>query len=100
MAKSIPDDVAVIASSDFTHYEPEETARSKDFKVIDLVEKLKSRDFNEFVEKNNISICGYGPITIAIEVAKRNCRKGVLLDFSNSGETGRGVVDYVSLAFV
>ncbi|MCL5011378.1 MAG: AmmeMemoRadiSam system protein B [Candidatus Marsarchaeota archaeon] len=100
VAKSIPDDVAVIASSDFTHYEPEKTARSKDFEAIELVEKLKSREFSELVEKNNLSICGYGPITIAIEVAKRNCRKGVLLDFSNSGETGRGVVDYVSLAFV
>lgn len=100
VAKSIPEDVAVIASSDFTHYEPEETARSKDFEAMTFIEKLKSREFNEHVEKNNLSICGYGPITIAIEVAKRNCKKGVLLDFSNSGETGRGVVDYVSFAFV
>jgi len=98
---SIPEDVAIIASSDFTHYEPEEIARKKDLESLEFIKNLKSKEFNEYVEKNNLSICGYGPITIAIEIAKRrSLKKGVVLDFSNSGETGRGVVDYISLAFV
>jgi AmmeMemoRadiSam system protein B len=100
VAEMIPDDVTLIASSDFTHYEPEAIARDKDLNALELVKNLESKKFNDSVEKNNLSICGYGAITITMEVARRNSKRGVLLDFSNSGETGRGVVDYVSLAFV
>ena len=100
IASLIPDDVTLIASSDFTHYEPEAIAREKDLKALKFVNNLEAEKFNRHVENNNLSICGYGAVTIAVEIAKIRSKKPKLLDFSNSGETGRGVVNYVSFAFV
>ncbi|VVC03644.1 Memo-like protein [Candidatus Burarchaeum australiense] len=97
-------DVVFIASSDFTHYEPAESAKRKDGEAIELIKKLDGAGFNRLVTGKSLSICGYGPITAAIEYAKaRGAKEARLLNYSNSGAaTGeRGpVVAYASLAFV
>jgi len=93
----------VIASSDFTHYEPAAQAREKDMRAIGFLKKTDADGFANEVESRRLSICGHGAIAAACIYSKlAGARKGELLHFSNSGEaTGdQSVVDYASLAFV
>jgi hypothetical protein len=94
----------VVASSDFNHYESAKIGEEKDRKLFKELERLAYENFNMLVHEINDSACGYGAITVAAMFAKSNkAKKGVLLDYSNSGnETGdfQSVVDYASLAFI
>ncbi|MCX6767687.1 MAG: AmmeMemoRadiSam system protein B [Candidatus Micrarchaeota archaeon] len=93
----------VIASSDFTHYEPAGQAGKKDLDAIGFLKKLDADGFAREVEGKRLSICGHGPITAACIYSKlAGAKKGELLHFSNSGEaTGEeSVVDYAAIAFV
>ncbi|MEM4389214.1 MAG: MEMO1 family protein [Candidatus Micrarchaeia archaeon] len=95
--------VVLIASSDFTHYEPAEEAKRKDSRAIDRIVALDAAGFVELVERERLSICGYGPIAAAIEFARlRECRQGKLLYYGNSGERSgdyNSVVAYASIIF-
>jgi len=94
---------AIIASSDFTHYEPQEAANRKDKSAIDAILKLDEEQLNELGESSRVTMCGYGPITTLIAIA--NLLKDVrpeLLGHKTSGDiTGdkSAVVGYSSLAF-
>ncbi len=96
--------IAIIASSDFNHYEEAEIGKKKDFKLIERLKALDYENFNTDVIKLNSSACGYGPITTAVKYAKyKGAKKGILLDYENSGKatgTYDEVVDYVAMAFV
>jgi len=61
----------IIASSDFTHYEPHEKAVRKDKMAIDAILNLDDSKLNELGETNKVTMCGYGPITALISVARR-----------------------------
>jgi hypothetical protein len=95
--------VAIIASSDFTHYESQESANRKDRGAIDAILKLDDEHLNELGESNRVTMCGYGPITTLMVVAK--LLTGVrpeLLAYKTSGDiTGdkSAVVGYSSLLF-
>lgn len=95
--------VALIASSDFTHYEPHEQATRRDRIAIDRLLELDLTGFYEAVRKHSISICGYGPIAAVAEAARLlGLGGGQLLRYATSGEvTGdrSAVVGYASLAF-
>jgi len=96
--------VVIIASSDFTHYEPQETATKKDKKAIDAILNLDDEALNELGENNRVTLCGYGPITTLIAAAKilGNVR-AELLAYRTSGDiTGdkSAVVGYSSLVFL
>lgn len=103
LAESAGHDVSVVASSDFTHYEPADAAKKKDLKAIQQLEKMDLAGFYEVLEKESVSACGYGPIAAAASFAKaRGCKRGELLHFSNSGEASgdfAAVVDYAGIAF-
>jgi len=77
-------DVAVIASSDFTHYEPKETASKKDKMAIDAILQLNPKKLFETVKQNNITMCGYGPVMSMLEAV--NGRKATLLKYATSGD--------------
>jgi len=93
----------IIASSDFTHYEPQEAATKKDKKAIDAILKLDDEALNELGEENRVTLCGYGPITTLIAAAKiRGNVRAELLAHRTSGDiTGdnSAVVGYSSLIF-
>ncbi len=95
--------VAVLASSDFNHYEPAETGKRKDSELFALLQSLDYVAFNRRVHEIQDSTCGYGPVTVAAMYAVgKGARQGILLHSSNSGEvTGEtgSVVDYASFAF-
>ena len=94
---------AIIASSDFTHYEPQADANRKDREAIDAILKLDDEQLNELGESNRVTMCGYGPITTLIAAAKMLGNvKAELLAHKTSGDiTGdkSAVVGYSSIAF-
>ena len=97
-------DAVLIASSDLTHYEAAEQARSKDSQLLEKVAGLDLEGFYGTLERLNVTACGYGAIASVIQACKKlGFKKGELLKYSNSGETTRDmneVVGYASLRFV
>jgi hypothetical protein len=92
----------VIASSDMTHYERAETAAAKDNAALKAVTELDAKRFYETVETQNITACGYAPITGLITYASGVCAKAQLLNYRNSGDvTGdySSVVGYAAVDF-
>ncbi len=96
--------IIVLASSDFDHYEKDSIARKKDMKLAEYLENMDYLGFNKAVKSLNDSICGFGPITVALLCSKNyGAKKGALLNFSNSGDTTGDhdqVVDYMSWVFI
>lgn len=95
--------VAIIASSDFTHYESQDAASKKDGGAIEAILKLDDEQLNELGESGHVTMCGYGPITTLMAISKfLNGVHPELLAYKTSGDiTGdkSAVVGYSSLAF-
>jgi hypothetical protein len=85
IAKSIVDqtsgtDFTIIASSDLTHHERRLADREEhqmlkrieedDKRAIDAITSLDDSKLNELGETQKVTMCGYGPITTLIAVAK------------------------------
>ncbi|MFH0835051.1 MAG: AmmeMemoRadiSam system protein B, partial [Candidatus Micrarchaeota archaeon] len=64
-------DFAVVASSDFTHYEPAPIAKEKDMAVIDALLKMDAHVFYEKLRETRATACGFGPIAAAMLWAKK-----------------------------
>ncbi|MCX5715897.1 MAG: AmmeMemoRadiSam system protein B, partial [Candidatus Omnitrophica bacterium] len=60
--KALKKDVLIIASSDMSHYEPQEDARFKDMKAVEAVLKLDEEELIKRVQEFDISMCGYAPV--------------------------------------
>jgi AmmeMemoRadiSam system protein B len=93
----------VLASSDFSHYLPHELANEIDNYLIDSILKLDVKEFFDRINEKQASVCGFGPIAIAMTVAKElKARKSELLKYATSGDvTGdfSSVVGYASITF-
>src|SRR5205807_10050965 len=59
----------VLASSDWTHYEPQEEAKSKDKHAIEAALRMDEKGFQEIIEERSVSACGYGPVIAMIHSA-------------------------------
>ena len=96
--------VLVIASTDMTHYEPLAVAKKKDQLAIDAMLTLDEEALQTVVESSSISMCGYGPASVAIIAAKKlSATKAQLLSYRTSGDitgNGKSVVGYASLTIV
>lgn len=106
LAKSLKElklekEAAIIASSDMTHYEPQESAREKDSKAIDAVLKLDEQALVDRVEQLGITMCGFAPAAIMISAAKKlGAEKARLVMYRTSGDvTGddSSVVGYAGI---
>ena len=101
--KEIGREVFLLASSDFTHYEPAEKAKAKDSEAIKCLEKLDYRSFIKIIDEKNYSICGYGPIATAAVYAKlMGASKAEVLKYASSGDIigdYSSVVAYASIVF-
>lgn len=87
--------VALICSTDFTHYEPHEVAKEKDLLAIRRVLDLDLPGFLEVVRRKRISICGVGALAVFIAAATAlNLRAAELLLYRTSGEVA-GMMDQV-----
>ena len=96
-------DVLIIASSDMTHYESQESAQQKDRLAIQEMEKVDARGLYETVHENKISMCGYLPATATMIAAKDlGATSGRLLKYATSGDVTHdysSVVGYAGLIF-
>ena len=94
----------IVASSDMTHYEPDEVARKKDAMAIERMKELDEAGLLEVTDKFDISMCGVMPAGVTISAVKRlGAEKGVLVDYRTSGDAGAGraqVVGYAGMAFL
>lgn len=101
--KNLGRTIAVIASSDFNHYESAEVAKGKDMPAIKALETLDVPGFYRQIRANEDSACGYGPIATAALYAKSHgAKSGRLLRYATSGDTTgdyRSVVAYASMIF-
>ena len=95
-------DVLIVASTDFTHYESQESAERKDRMAIEKIVALDPKGLVETVEERGISMCGYGPVAAMLEACRRlGARTVKLLKYATSGDTSgyrAEVVGYASLA--
>jgi MEMO1 family protein len=93
----------VIASSDMTHYEPAKNAAAKDQAALKKITDMDARGFYEIIEKQNITACGFAPITALITYANGvGAKKTEILSYHNSGDiTGdySSVVGYAAVSF-
>ena len=95
--------VVVIASSDFTHYEPRNVAARNDKAAIDTIISLDSSRLNGLGETGQVTMCGYGPITTLMELAKLEGNvHAKLLAYHTSGDItndASSVVGYAAILF-
>ncbi|MCL1979034.1 MAG: AmmeMemoRadiSam system protein B [Methanomassiliicoccaceae archaeon] len=59
-------DVIVIASSDMAHYIPKETAERLNLMVLERIAEKDVGGMYSVIERNRISVCGYGPMATAM----------------------------------
>ena len=94
---------AIVASTDFTHYEPEAVAREKDGQALKALLALDGPGFLEVVGRHDISICGVGALALFLATARAvGLGKGSLLAYSTSADTGgprSAVVGYAAALF-
>ncbi|MCD6113607.1 MAG: AmmeMemoRadiSam system protein B [Bacteroidales bacterium] len=101
--KSLNKNILLIASSDFSHYLAPEIGKYFDNMVLNEINNLNSKKLFKTVIRENISVCGYGPIMTLIEYSKLITKnvKIKILKRGHSGEVmqSRKVVDYISILF-
>jgi MEMO1 family protein len=117
MAKMIVDkDSFFIVSSDFTHfgshykfvpkesiYGPDEFVRNLDSQIIDLIKAGDAKKFMDYIEQNDLTVCGYVPIAIMMEIAKiLQVKKIETVAYDTSFSVSHdvsGIVGYAGLVF-
>jgi AmmeMemoRadiSam system protein B len=99
--KALGREVVIIASSDMTHYEPQESAQKKDTQAIGAILKLDEDELLRRVAEFDITMCGYAPAVSLIVAAKElGATKAELVKYQTSGDvTGdySAVVGYAGI---
>lgn len=90
LARTILDsnkEVIIIASSDMTHYESQESANTKDKQAIDAILNLDEDLLLKRVTDLDISMCGYGPAISLIAAARDlGAKEARLTRYQTSGD--------------
>lgn len=88
LGKALTDTESVIvASTDFTHYEPKSSAEKKDSSAIDQIRKLDWSGLLDVVQSQDISMCGAVPTATAIRASKAlGAKQAELLTYYTSGD--------------
>ena len=94
---------AFIASSDLTHYSPEEVARRQDAALLEAVLEMDTDRLYRTLLQRRVTACGYGAIAAAIEYCRaRGATAGRLLKYDTSAAASgdaSSVVGYCAVAF-
>lgn len=97
-------DVVVVASTDFTHYKPQEVASNTDHQVLEAIKALNEKTMMNLVQELNITMCGFGTVASAIIASKiQKAEKAEILKYATSGDiTGdyTAVVGYASAVII
>ena len=104
IARAINDtgrEAVIMASSDMTHYEPQDTAAKKDRQAIDAILRLDEDELFRRVEEHNISMCGVAPVASLIAAARElGATSAELVKYQTSGDTSgdySAVVGYAGI---
>lgn len=80
-------DVVIVASSDMSHYEPDDVARRLDSLAINEALNLNPEGLYNIVQKKGISMCGFIPATIMLYAAKAlGAKEAKLVKYATSGD--------------
>jgi MEMO1 family protein len=93
---------AIVVSSDFTHYEPDETARRVDHHALERILALDAEGFYESLLRERLTICGGAAIAALAACARILSWRGRLIAYATSADAGadpRAVVGYAAVAF-
>jgi len=84
----IPESVMLVASSDMTHYEPQEKAKEKDNEAIKAILQLDEDALMKRVRQLDISMCGCAPVAAMLSAAKAlGAKRAELIKYQTSGDT-------------
>lgn len=101
VVRKTPEPILVVASSDMNHYESDERTRVKDRMAIDRILALDPHGLYETVQREDISMCGFGPAVAMLTAAKDlGVRDAQLVRYATSGDvTGdrAAVVGYAGI---
>jgi len=93
----------IVASSDFTHYEPDKVARELDRLALEPILGTDVDAFDRIYRERGLSICGAGAIETLLDLCRRyGIRQGALLRYATSGDTTgdrSAVVGYAAVLF-
>jgi AmmeMemoRadiSam system protein B len=103
VARSLPEPIGLVISSDMTHYEPREVAERQDRKALDELERVEPEALHRVVARERITMCGVHPAVAALRACRDlGVRQGKLVGYATSGEvTGdfSNVVAYAGMHF-
>lgn len=98
-ARKVSKKIVIIASSDFTHYMPDKTARENDAYYIQSILDMDISGFYRRLYERDASVCGYGAIAAMLTAAKAlSAKKAALLKYSTSGDTTSDLAAVVGYA--
>ncbi len=81
------DDVLVVASSDMSHFLPDDVTRKVDRMALEPLLAFDPSGLYRVVTNNDISMCGYIPATAMLTYAKdRNAAQPELVGYATSGD--------------
>jgi hypothetical protein len=96
-------DIALVASSDLSHYHDAVTAGALDAEVLDALDRCDPSLLMDRLERNPHHACGGGPMVSVLHAAARlGAARGGVLKYADSGDvTGdkSQVVGYVAAAY-
>lgn len=94
-------ETVLIASSDMTHYEPQDTASKKDRQAIDAILELDEAKLARVIEDADVSMCGHAPASIMLTAAKElGAKTARLVKYQTSGNVSgdySSVVGYAGI---
>lgn len=94
-------EVLIVASSDFSHYEPQTIAERKDRLAIEEILSLSEEGLLRVVYENRISMCGVLPVSVMlVSTRELGASMAELIDYKTSGDvTGdySAVVGYAGI---
>mgnify|MGYP003524975148 FL=1 len=91
----------IVSSTDMTHYESHDSAKTKDKKAIDKILSLDAEGLHKTVKEYGISMCGFAPTVSMLYASKMlGAKKATLIKYMTSGEVSgdyQQVVGYAGI---
>lgn len=85
--KKMENEVLLVASTDLTHYEPDQVARKKDRRAIEAIIDLDEGELVKRIHKEDITLCGEAPLAIFISCLKMlGAKKSQVALYQTSGD--------------
>jgi AmmeMemoRadiSam system protein B len=91
--------IMLLASSDMTHYEPQDTAEKKDQLAITAILELNEDKLMDTLRKFRITMCGYAPVIAMLSAAKAlGAKKAQLVKYQTSADETKDTKSVVGYA--